>query len=438
MKYPIKNTPYFVRADEKPIEQGGVGSIFECLIIDENDDIIQSNLVMKKITNEIAHIQYHRFEREMNYIQQINHKNILRPVYCDYDEDYIIMDKYPYNLKKYIEEYNPDFQESLDIYSQILDGVSFIITEGILHRDLKPENILVDNNGSIKITDFGISSKLIRSETRELTMRTAGFGTYYYSSPEQLTDLRRADERSEVFSLGRVMYVLFSKDLNNHEMPYLSKLDAKLRSIIKKATEYDPDKRYQTVNDLVSDFDLIIEPKQSLNIRDYQIETVIKLIEENIESYDAIENKLGFILGSNYEDTVDLTVMLDSEIHQKLWKKNPEFYGVFIENLCLDLESKGFPFSYVEKIISSVVSILKSLSDDLDIELQVSLIKASAHVSVYHNRWEAMRNIGRYISTVEDRFLITKLKKNDSRRFNSNLTTISTYHDSEVLQSIIN
>lgn len=92
----------------------------------------------------------------------------------------------------------------------IADGMRYVhnrITpdglRGILHRDLKPANVLMDSDGAVKVTDFGLAGAL---EATLLTKTEDVFGTFHYSSPEQILDSHNVDRRSDIYSFGGVLY----------------------------------------------------------------------------------------------------------------------------------------------------------------------------------------------------------------------------------------
>ena len=96
-------------------------------------------------------------------------------------------------------------QKGLQIAQQICAGMGEAHAQGIVHRDLKPENIMLDRKGNVKIMDFGIA----RAVDMGVTTLTALVGTPSYMSPEQAQS-KPADHRSDVYSLGLVLYEIFT------------------------------------------------------------------------------------------------------------------------------------------------------------------------------------------------------------------------------------
>ena len=119
----------------------------------------------------------------------------------------------------------------------------------IIHRDLKPTNVLITRQGFLKLIDFGIS----RAYRADATADTQFLGTREYAPPEQF-GYRQTDERSDVYSLGMILYHLLTGQTPSaalHDGGFEDPdIPEALRPVLMRATEFDPDRRYQSADDL--------------------------------------------------------------------------------------------------------------------------------------------------------------------------------------------
>lgn len=155
----------------------------------------------------------------------------------------------------------------LEIAVQLCEGLQAAHDKGIVHRDIKPSNILLDDHGRERIVDFGLAS--IRG-SEQLTKTGSTLGTVGYMSPEQVKG-KEVDQRSDLFSLGVVLYELTTKrnpfqrdteaatlkavsdDLPEPMARFKSGLPAGLQAVIDKALEKQPQTRYQHAEGMLSD-----------------------------------------------------------------------------------------------------------------------------------------------------------------------------------------
>jgi len=163
--------------------------------------------------------------------------------------------------------------ETLDLVIQVGVGLQSAHEHGVVHRDIKPENILVTAKRLVKITDFGLAKwKGATTLTRDGTR----MGTAYYMSPEQ-AEGKRVDHRSDIFSLGVILYelvcgqrpfegesettILFSI-MSAEPQPlarYCRGVPDDLQRIVDKALAKDPEKRYQHADEMLSDLRRVLE-----------------------------------------------------------------------------------------------------------------------------------------------------------------------------------
>ncbi len=161
----------------------------------------------------------------------------------------------------------PDARVAEQLFLQICAGVEAAHAAGIVHRDLKPSNVMVGNLGGLrvaKVGDFGLVRILGDSASPRLTIGTNPLGTPGYMAPEQATSARDADERSDIFSLGCILYRMlcgrppFGEDLREawHDLsrglyrpPFelVPELDPRLASTIAACLRVDPAQRPQEV-----------------------------------------------------------------------------------------------------------------------------------------------------------------------------------------------
>ncbi len=217
-----------------------------------------------------------RFEREAKAAASLHHPNIC-PVY-EIDEadgkSFISMAFIEgETLHQKIARGPMALEQALAIAQQIAEGLDAAHAKGVVHRDIKPENVIVDSKGRATIMDFGLAQL---TEASRLTRTGETLGTVIYMSPEQ-TDGSGADQRSDIWSLGVVLYEMvtgqqpFKGDydkavmysiLNEPHEPITAiraGLPMELEVLIGKCLEKDADQRYSDVGELSKDLGSLAE-----------------------------------------------------------------------------------------------------------------------------------------------------------------------------------
>src|SRR5262245_13936101 len=157
-----------------------------------------------------------RFYREARATAAVNHPNIVRTHDVDRDGDlhFIVMEYVDgCDLQRVVKAHGPvDVSVAAHLISQAANGLQQIHDAGWVHRDVKPSNLLVARDGVVKILDLGVARLFAeaRSVTQEYSSGNVAFGTADYLAPEQVTDGSVIDIRSDIYSLGVVLYFLLA------------------------------------------------------------------------------------------------------------------------------------------------------------------------------------------------------------------------------------
>lgn len=255
--------------------QGGMATVFKAYhpALDRYVAIKVLHPAFREDPNFLA-----RFQREARIVAKLDHPNIV-PIY-----DFAEHREHPYLVMRFVEgeTLKARLQRgplSLEEIRQVVEAVGAALIyahrQGILHRDIKPSNIILTPEGQIYLTDFGLARM---AEAGESTLsRDMMVGTPQYISPEQAKGETRLDARTDIYSLGVVIYELlvgrvpFQADtpyavIHDHiftplPLPRSLKPDLSepLERLLLKALAKDPNDRFQTIEELVAAFRTALE-----------------------------------------------------------------------------------------------------------------------------------------------------------------------------------
>ena len=148
-------------------------------------------------------------------------------------------------------------QEAMRLLPQMCDALQYAHDHGVVHRDIKPENILVDQQGHVRIADFGLA-KLTDKPARDVTLTgtAQSVGTPHYMAPEQLGASRDVDHRADIYALGVVFYEMLTGQLPIGHFQKPSQAigtGPELDGIVLRALAQAVDERYQQAREVKSD-----------------------------------------------------------------------------------------------------------------------------------------------------------------------------------------
>jgi TolB-like protein/tRNA A-37 threonylcarbamoyl transferase component Bud32/Tfp pilus assembly protein PilF len=261
--------------------RGGMGVVYKA-----QDTKLKRTVALKFLPQELTHISEvkERFMREAQAAAALDHPHICTVYEFDEAEEktFISMAYIEgQSLKKKIESGPFEIFEALRITIQVAEGLQEAHKKGVVHRDVKSANIMVTEKDQAKIMDFGLARV---TGTTLVTKEGMTMGTIAYMSPQQARG-EEVDHRTDIWSLGVVLYEMFSGQLpfkGEHDQAVIysilneqpkpitdlrSEIPISIEQVVAKALEKNPDERYQNIDELLDDLRSISEGIEPEGIR---------------------------------------------------------------------------------------------------------------------------------------------------------------------------
>jgi serine/threonine protein kinase len=243
--------------------QGGMGAVYKGR--QKSLDRVVAIKILPPEAGEDDMQFVERFKNEARTMAKMNHPAIVH-VY-DFGETtegqlYIVMEfidgtdvaKMIQEKKKLPEDY------ALSITAHVCDALGYAHTQGVVHRDIKPANVLINQQGQVKVADFGLAKATDPSQMG-LTKTNMAMGTPDFVSPEALMPGVPLDGRADLYAVGVMLFNMLTGTIPRgaFRMPSVThQTDARFDKIIGKAMEMDRELRYQTALELRRDLDVIL------------------------------------------------------------------------------------------------------------------------------------------------------------------------------------
>jgi eukaryotic-like serine/threonine-protein kinase len=261
----------------KYIEKIGKGAFGTVLLM--QDEVVDERLILKFLNPNVSSDEemMKRFVHELRYSRKITHRNVIRIYdFLNLQGSYAIsMEYFPsHTLSGEIPNSKPmDMKKALQFSRDIATGMAVAHQAGVIHRDLKPANILVNDEGLLKIVDFGVAAAAASGDT-QLTKTGYVIGSPKYMAPEQILG-KKVDETADIYSVGVIMYEMATGVPPYSRGDHMSvmyqhvqgkakqcqdinpKIPDEYATVIATAMSVDKSKRYQSMGELTEQLDRI-------------------------------------------------------------------------------------------------------------------------------------------------------------------------------------
>jgi serine/threonine-protein kinase len=254
----------------KKLGEGGMGAVYKGHQ-DSLDRDVAIKVLFKHLASNPSFVE--RFQREARIMARLDHPNILRcyGVGEDHGYHYFAMEFVEGgSMQNWLEKCGKfSVADALHVVIACSEGLQHAHELNMIHRDIKPDNILLTRKGVVKVADMGLAKA--HGEDVSLTRTGTGAGTPIYMSPEQARDAKHVDHRSDIYSLGCMLYTFLAGKPPFEGETYVELFEAKekgkfspvrkfndevperLDLIIDKMMAKKPEQRYQNCGELLKD-----------------------------------------------------------------------------------------------------------------------------------------------------------------------------------------
>jgi serine/threonine protein kinase len=384
-----------VFTDAGKIGSGGFGLVLKCARSDDGA-LFAKKVLLSEDTESVK-----RFQREVRILSKLNHPRIIKieAVHLDASPYWYVMPLYRLSLRGLIPQVVGDRKRIAVIFGAILEGMQYAHEQGVIHRDLKPENILLNDDENLVVSDFGLG-RAVDALTSRATGSGAWIGTPGYMAPEQVSYAAHADARSDIFTLGRILYELLTGDPPG-AIQDLNRLPVGLATLVQRCTKTDPSQRFQTVGELQAAFNLVAVSRRKLTAEEELQALLGQLLAQQFATDDQVE-RMGELIGQCQEDGMllhDFAVKLPQAAFASLFRSHPEIARLLIHQFAEVSISQGWPFAYTDQI-GSACSRFYDVTEDPEIKAQ--LAATALEVGTSHNRFYVMDVAARLVASASN------------------------------------
>ncbi|MDO8302607.1 MAG: serine/threonine-protein kinase [Sedimentisphaerales bacterium] len=382
------------------IGSGGFGEVWK--VRRKDDDIL---FALKRLVSDDTE-SVERFTKEVRLISSLDHPYIVKIVgkRLDRTANFYVMPLYRTSLKEELSLLKSDEQRIIKIFTAILDAIEYAHAQGVIHRDIKPENILLNNDDDLVITDFGLGRKITSASTR-ITTTSDNLGTFFYIAPEQALSMRTCDHRADIYSLGKLLYEMYTDDQFCWDIDQLSPA---IQMIVNRCTRRNPEERFESVTELRQVWNGLFSSKKKANeIHDFNMLRMLQSIDKN----QANQLLALFLKNAGESDALHEAVMnTEPEAFRMMYLVNQAAVRSLLKKFAEFTANQGWGFDYTDRIASVCAKLVRTIED---FQIKTDLIICLLEVGYDHNRWHVLsvcaKLIGEIIVADEAVMLSSKL-----------------------------
>lgn len=363
------------------IDSGGMGSVY---LASKGEYCYALKTCLEKDPEYIK-----RFKREVRLMKSVVNPYVIEVFdeNLDIDDPYFVMPLCDSSLSEMVRKGLTD-DEKFDFTKQLCIGVKSLHDSKIIHRDIKPNNTLVLNN-EIKVSDLGLG-KFINRDSTVLTPTIATLGTPEYMSPEIYRDGdgRNADERSDIYSIGKLLYFVFS-DGESPQYIDASKVKPDIYSIINKCIKMSPTDRYQDVSRVINALNVCQKARAEI----ISMSDIISTYKLGVNNAEFAKKAYNYLL-NNQDDLASLIEtlrILKSDKLALILKYNSEGVSTLI-HLLLTTHQNNSSYWIQFEDVDILVDIARILLQTTKVlQEKQNLLEFAIILSIGYNRWTSMQ-----------------------------------------------
>ncbi|WP_313545652.1 serine/threonine-protein kinase [Leifsonia aquatica] len=332
-------------------DESGQGEVYRGR--DENGRAVAIKYLKVSSAEHEATKDRKRFAREVACQRDLAHPNIVTVLGARLkgDRPFYVMPLADGSLRDLLAFHPGGMPEDmvLDLILPVTRAIAFAHRNGVIHRDLKPENILMYGD-TPRVSDFGLGRRLASGSTT-VTMTHVGLGTLNYSAPEQLEDGHSADERCDIYSVGRMIFEMLSGRRPFMQLD-LSLIPPRFRNVVYRSTAHDPKDRFQSMRALRHELKLLSEGSDRVRSPLSRASALLGAISAGNETPEDL-TALETVLIENSEDAALYEEFIKSSNEQllvALFERSRSAFRTIFTSVDRFSDSNRFDFDFTDEL----------------------------------------------------------------------------------------